>query len=194
MASIDQIKQLREETSVSISECRKALIESDDDFDKAKEILRKMGREIAGKRLDREAMAGIVHSYIHSNEKIGVLLELRCESDFVAKSKDFKELAHELCLQIAAMNPLFVKEEDIPEDFLAGEREIYREQFKGSGKPKNVIDGIVEGKLKKYKDKIILYSQPWIKDDTKTIKDLLDEYFAKLGENIIIKRFERYEA
>jgi len=147
MISIDQIRQLRQETSVSISECKKALEKAKGDFDKAKEILKKWGRELAGKKSGREAGLGIIESYIHPDKRIGAMVELRCETDFVAKSKDFKELAHELCLQISAMNP----------------------------------------------EENSLLSQPWIKDETKIIRELIDEYVAKLGENIIVKRFIRYE-
>lgn len=193
MVNIDQIKQLREETGVSITECKKAIIKAKGDIKKAKEILRRGSQDLAGKKAAKEAKSGIIESYIHSGKKIGVMLELRCESDFVARSEDFQKLAHELCLQIAAMNPLFLKTEDIPDKFLAGERKIYREQFSDSGKPKKIIAGIVEGKLKKYKEEISLLSQPWIRDETKIIKDLIDRYIARLGENIIIKRFTRYE-
>lgn len=121
------------------------------------------------------------------------MIEIRCETDFVARTEEFRKLAHELCLQVAAMNPLFLKPEEVPEDFLAGERKIYEEQLLGSGKPKKVTQEIVEGKLKKYKEEISLLSQAWIRDETKTIKDIIDEYIAKLGENIIVKRFVRYE-
>lgn len=193
MMSIDKIKQLREETGVSIAECKKALEETKGDLEKAKEILRKWGKEFAGKKTERETKEGIVESYIHPNKKIGVLVDVRCESDFVARSPDFQKLAHELCLQIAAMNPLFLQEEDIPEEFLDGERKIYKEQFAGSGKPRKVIDQIIEGKLKKYKEGVSLMSQLWIKDESKTVKDLIDEYVAKIGENIVVKRFIRYE-
>lgn len=146
MVKIDQIKQLREETSVSISECKKALEESKGDFQKAKEILKKWGREVAKKTAKREVKQGIIEGYIHPNKKIGVILELNCETDFVAKNKDFQALSHELCLQIAAMG------EEMP-----------------------------------------ILKQPWIKDETKTVKDLVDGYIAKLGENIVIKKFTRYE-
>lgn len=193
MINIDQVKQLRQETGVSISECKKALQQTGGDLEKAKKVLRKWGRELAGKKAEKEAGEGIIEIYVHPNKKIGVMVELRCETDFVAKSEDFKKLAHELCLQIAAMNPLFLKEEDIPEEFLDGERKIYREQLKNSGKPKKVIDEIVEGKLKKYKEEISLLSQSWIRDETKILKDLIAEYVAKLGENVMVKRFVRYE-
>jgi len=193
MISIDQIKKLREETGISLAECKKALTEAQGDIDRAKEILRKWGRELARKKSERETREGIIESYLHSNKKIGVLLDIRCESDFVARSEDFQKLAHELCLQIAAMNPLFLKAKDIPEKFLAGERKIYQEQFKNSGKPEKIIDEVIDGKLKKYKEEISLLSQPWIRDETKTIKELIDEHIAKIGENIVIKKFTRFE-
>lgn len=193
MISIDQIKKLREETGISLAECKKALTEAQGDIDRAKETLRKWGRELARKKSERETREGIIESYLHSNKKIGVLLDIRCESDFVARSEDFQKLAHELCLQIAAMNPLFLKAKDIPEKFLAGERKIYQEQFKNSGKPEKIIDEVIDGKLKKYKEEISLLSQPWIRDETKTIKELIDEHIAKIGENIVIKKFTRFE-
>jgi len=193
MVSIDQIRQLREETAVSVAECKKALGESKGDINKAKEILRKWGKELSGKKSSRETRQGIIESYIHPNRKIGVLVDIRCESDFVAKSEDFRKLAHEICLQIAAMNPLFLKAEDISEKFLDGERKIYQEQFKNSGKSQKIINEIVEGKLKKYKEEISLLSQAWIRDETKTVKGLIDEYVVRMGENIVVKEFERYE-
>ncbi|PIW91912.1 MAG: elongation factor Ts [Candidatus Nealsonbacteria bacterium CG_4_8_14_3_um_filter_37_23] len=193
MVNIDQIKQLRKETGLAISECKKVLTESGGNIEKAKEILRKWGCNFARKIGERATTQGIIESYIHPNRKIGALLDIRCESDFVAKSEDFRNLAHELCLQIAAMNPLFLKAEDIPEKFLDGERKIYRKQFSESGKPQKIINEIVEEKLKKYKEEISLLSQPWIKDESKTIKDLISEHIAKLGENIVVKSFARYE-
>ena len=193
MVTINQIKQLREETGVSIIECKKALKETKGDIKRAKEILRRTGKELVKNKQEREVKEGIIESYIHPNKKIGAMVEIRCESDFVARSKYFQTLSHELCLQIAAMNPLFLKTEDVPEKFLAGERKIYQEQVRGSGKPEKIINDIVEGKLKKYKEEISLTSQPWIRDETKTIQELIDEYIARLGENIIVKRFIRYE-
>ena len=193
MVFINQLKQLREETGISMSECKKVLQEARGDIAMAKEILRKWGKELAGKKSSRETRQGIIESYIHPNRKIGVLLDIHCESDFVAKSEDFRKLAHEICLQIAAMNPLFLKTEDISEKFLDGERKIYQEQFKNSGKSQKIINEIVEGKLKKYKEEISLLSQVWIRDETKTVKGLIDEYVARIGENIVIKMFARYE-
>ncbi len=193
MILIDQVKQLREETGVSVSEVKKALEESKGDVEKAKELLRIWGRTLAGKKISRETKAGIIDTYLHPNFKTGVLLDIRCESDFVAKSPDFKNLAHEICLQVAAMKPLFVKEEDIPEEFLDGETKIYKEQIKDSGKPEKIVEQILEGKLKKYKEEVSLLSQPWIKDDSKTMKNVIEEAVAKIGENIEIKKFTRYE-
>ena len=193
MVSIDQIKKLRTETGISLAECRKALEESGGDIALAKEILRKRGAELAEKKAVRETKEGIVESYIHPNKKIGVLLDIHCESDFVAKSEEFQKLAHEICLQIASMNPLFLKKSEVPEKFLAGERKIYQEQLKDSGKPQKITNEILEGKLEKYKEEISLLSQLWIRDETKSIKDLIDEYIAKTGENIVIRRFVRYQ-
>jgi len=193
MVNIDQIKQLRDETGASPVEIKKALNESKGDTERAKEFLKIWGKAVSGKKASRETKSGLIESYVHPNAKTGVLLDIRCETDFVAKNPEFKNLAHEICLQIAAMRPLFIKEEDIPEEFLDGETKIYKEQVKDSGKPEKIIAQIVEGKLKKYKDEICLLSQPWIKDDTKTIKNLIEEAVAKIGEKIEIKKFARYE-
>lgn len=193
MVSIDEIKRLREETDVSVTECKKALVEARGDLEKAKEILRKRGQDLSGKRVEREAKQGIIEAYIHPNKKVGVLIELRCESDFVARSEGFQKLSHEICLQVAAMKPLFLKREDIPQDFLDGERKIYAEQFKDSGKSQKIIDQIIENKLKKHTEEISLFTQPWIKDDTKTIKYLIDEFIVKTGENVVLRNFSRFE-
>jgi len=193
MIAIDKIKQLREETGVSPTEIKKALEESKGDLEKAKELLRVWGKTLAGKKTARETNQGIIDFYIHPNLKTGVLLDIRCESDFVAKSQEFKNLAHEISLQIAAMKALFVSESEIPEEFLDGEIKIYTEQLKDSGKPENITKQILEGKLKKYKESISLLSQPWVKDDSKTIKSLIEDAVSKVGENIEVKRFVRYE-
>lgn len=193
MVTIDQIKQLREETGVSPTEIKKALEESGGNVEKAKELLKAWGKNLAGKKTERETKQGIVDYYLHPNLKTGVLLDIRCESDFVAKSPDFKNLAHEICLQIAAMKPMFVSENNIPEEFLDGETKIYKEQIKDSGKSEAIVRQILEGKLKKYKESISLLSQSWVKDDSKTIRNLIEEAILKLGENIEVKRFMRYE-
>ena len=193
MIFIDQIKQLREETGVSPTEIKKALEETKGDVEKAKELLRIRGKAILNKKSSRETKLGLIETYLHPNAKTGVLLDIRCESDFVAKLPDFKNLAHEICLQIAAMKPLYIKDEDIPDEVVDGEVKIYKEQVKDSGKPENIVNQIVEGKLKKYKEEISLLSQTWIKDDSKTIKNLIEDTVAKVGENIEVKRFARYE-
>ncbi|MEK7658982.1 MAG: elongation factor Ts [Patescibacteria group bacterium] len=202
MVKIEDIKRLREETGVSPTEIKKALEESKGDTEKAKELLRIWGKKVLNKKIDRETKQGIIDTYIHPSLKTGVLLDIRCETDFVAKSPDFRNLAHEICLQIAAMKPLFISENDIPEEFLDSETKICKEQLKDSGKPEKIVEQILEGKLKKYKEGISLLSQPWIKDEAlgrnhtgeaKTIKNLIEEAVAKIGENIEIKRFARYE-
>ena len=192
MPDINQLKQLREETSSPVKDCLKALEDSEGSLEKAKEILKKRGKIIAEKKAEREAKEGIVDSYLHPNKKVGVLLEIRCESDFVAKAQNFQDLSHEICLQIAASNPLFVSEKDIPEDFVEKEKKIYEEQATESGKDKNILEQIIEGKWKKRKEEICLLEQPWIKDENKKIKDLLTESIAKLGENIVIRGFSRF--
>jgi elongation factor Ts len=193
MADLEQVKKLREETGVSITECKKALEKSEGDFDKAKKILREKGIEVVSKRAEKATGQGIIESYVHPNKKVGILLELRCESDFVAKSEDFKNLAHEICLQAAAMKPLYVDEDRIPEDLLDSERKIYEKQVAESKKPKEIADQIVEGKIKKYKESVSLMSQPWIKDPSKTLQDLLNESLVKIGEKIVVKNFIRFE-
>jgi elongation factor Ts len=193
MGNLEEVKKLREETGVSITECKKALEKTKGDTQEAKKLLRERGMELANKRVGKETAQGLIESYIHPNKKVGVMLELRCESDFVTRSEDFQKLAHEICLQIAAMKPIFISQDQIPENFLDGERKIYQEQFAGSGKPKNIIDQIIEGKLSKYKAEVCLLSQPWIKEPDKTLNDLLGEVIAKIGEKIIVKNFIRYE-
>lgn len=193
MATIDQIKKLRDETGISLAEIKKALDEAKGDVDKARDILRIVGQKVLYKKTDRETKAGLIETYVHPTSTTGVMLDIRCETDFVAKNPDFKILAHEICLQIAAMKPLYIKEEEIPEEFLDGEIKIYKEQLKDSGKPENIVAQVLEGKIKKYKSEIALLSQVWMKDDTKTIKNLIEDTVGKVGENIEIKRFARFE-
>jgi len=193
MVTIDQIKQLREETGVSPTEIKKALEQSNGDTEKAKDLLRIWGQKVLSKKTSRETKSGLIETYLHQNAQSGVLLDIRCETDFVSKSPNFKSLAHEICLQIAAMKPLYVKEEDIPEEILESETKIYEEQAKESKKPEKIAAQIIEGKLKKYKEEISLMSQSWIKDDSKTMKNLVENTVAKVGENIEVKRFARFE-
>lgn len=193
MSSLEAIKKLREKTGVSLSLCKKALDETGGDIEKAKELLRIWGQDLAGKRGGRSTAQGVIEAYIHANKKIGVLVELRCETDFVARNKDFQDLAHELALQVAATNPLYVGPEDIPTEVIEKEKEIYQGQAKKEKKPKAVMNKIIEGKLEKYKKSACLLFQPYIRDETKTIQDLINEYIAKIGENIAVGKFVRLE-
>ena len=187
------IKELREKTQAGMMDCKKALVETSGDMDKAVEILRKKGLASADKKMGREVTQGIVASYIHSNKKIGVLLELLTVTDFVARNEEFEILSKELCMQIAAASPQYIKIEDIPKEVIDKEREIYREQMKDSGKPQNVIEKIVEGKLNKFYTDICLLEQEYIKDPNVKIRDLIKNKIAAFGENIEIGRFIRYQ-
>lgn len=193
MVTIEEIKKLREETGVSLMEVKKALEEAGGDTVKAKEILKSWGQKVAGKKTEREARSGVIDYYLHPNLKTGVLLDIRCESDFVAQSPDFKNLAHEICLQIAGVKPIYVSENDIPQEVIEKETEMYKKEVAESGKPENIVSQIIEGKLGKYKATVCLVNQVWIKDDTKTIKNLIEEAVSKLGEKIEVKRFVCYE-
>lgn len=193
MENIELIKQLRQETGVSLGQCKKAIEEAGGDLEKAKEILRKWGEDLAGKKSSRTTKEGIIESYIHANNKIGVLVVLRCETDFVARNPEFKELAHNIALHIAAANPEYVSEEEIPDEVIEKEKNLYREQFKDSGKPEEIIEKIIQGKLNNFKKEKVLLNQVYIKDESKTIRDLLNEYISKLGENIAIEKFVRLE-
>ena len=187
------VKDLREKTGAGMMDCKEALQSSDGDFDKAIEYLRKKGMSAATKRSSKAAKEGVIASYIHMQGRIGVLVEVNCETDFVAKTDDFKNLAKDLAMHIAASNPTYVKSDEIPEDILARERDIYRSQILAEGKPEKVVDKIVEGKLKKYYEDVCLLDQKFIKDTNITIGTLLNNLIAKTGENIIIRRFTRYQ-
>lgn len=191
--SLDTLKQLRQETGIPMMECKKALDEADGDVKRAKEILREKGKEMVKGREGRVAGKGLCATYTHAGGRIGVLLQLLCETDFVAKSDGFVNLAHELCLHITAAKPLFVSEDEIPQEFLDGEKKIYIKQMEDSGKPQDILNKIIEGKLNKYKKEVSLLSQAWVKDASKTIADLVNEVKAKTGENIKIGKFARFE-
>ena len=189
----NMIKELRERTLAGMSDCKKALVETAGDMEKAGEWLRKKGLASAAKKEGRIAAEGRVFSYVHANGRIGVLLEVNCETDFVAKGDDFATFGRELSLQIAAMSPLCVTEEEVPADLVEKERGIRAELAKTSGKPDNIIAKMVDGQLAKWKKEIVLLNQAWVKDDKKTIEDLRKELVAKLGENVKVRRFVRYE-
>jgi elongation factor Ts len=190
--STDMIKELREKTGVGMMECKKALTESNGDFEKAIDCLRQKGLATAVKKAGRTASEGLVESYIHMG-KIGTLIEVNCETDFVARTEDFKELVRDIAMQIAAANPLYLSREDVPQDVIEREKEIYRVQV--ADKPPQVIEKIIEGKLDKYYTDVCLLDQVFIKDtdQKQKIKDLITEKIAKLGENIIIRRFARFQ-
>jgi len=189
----DMIKELREKTQAGMLDCKKALVETNGDMDKAVEMLRKKGLASADKKMGREVTQGIVASYVHSNNKIGVLLELLTVTDFVARNEGFGELAKDICMQIAAANPLYVRIEDVPKEVIDKEREIYREQMKDSGKPANVIEKIIDGKLNKFYADVCLLEQEFIKDSAVKIKDLIKQKIAAFGENIEVGKFTRYQ-
>ena len=184
------IKELREQTGAGIFEVKKALEEAGNDMEKAVQILRKKGAAKLGKKADRAAREGVVTSYIHPGNKIGVLLELNCETDFVGRTEDFQTLANSIAMHIAAANPLYVKIEDVPADVVEKEKEIYKETAKG--KPEDVIEKMVTGKLAKYYEEACLLEQPYVKNPDVKIKDFLSDSVAKMGENIQIRRFSRF--
>jgi len=190
---MERVKKLREQTGISILECKKAVEEAKGDLEKAAEILRKKGYEKAKSKCTRATNQGAVGAYIHMMGKIGVLVEVGCETDFVAKNEDFQALIKDIAMQIAAMNPRYIAEKDIPAGVLEKEKEIYREQLKGSGKPANIIEKIVEGKLGKFYADVCLLHQNFFKDEKITVEKLIAEKIHKTGENIVVKRFVRYQ-
>jgi len=186
------VKELREKTGAGIGDCRKALMECEGDIEKAGEWLREKGIASAGKRAGKSANQGLIFSYIHGEGKVGVLLELNCETDFVARTEDFKELCKDIAMQIAAMNPLYVRREEVPLEIIEKEKEIYTAQMAETKKPANIIEKIVLGKLDKYFSEVCLLEQLFVKDDTKNVDTLVKEKIAKIGENISVKRFARF--
>ncbi len=187
------VKQLREKTGAGMMDCKKALLEVNGAMDKAIEFLRKKGLATAQKRAGRAMTEGRIQSYIHMTGKLGVIVEVNCETDFVAKNKDFQEFAKNIAMHIAASNPLGIKPEDIPEEIVESEKDIYRAQALDMGKPENILDKIVEGKLKKFYQENCLLNQPFVRDPDISVADLMNELIAKIGENITVKRFVRYQ-
>ena len=195
MVKIDKalLQELRDHTGLGLMDCRKALEETAGDFDQALELLRKKGASVAAKRADKETGEGLIKAYIHPGDRLGVLLELNCETDFVANTESVRQFAQDLCLQIAANKAMYVAPENVDQAFLAHEKDIFREQMANSGKPEKIIDQIVEGKVKKLYSDICLLEQSFIKNDQVTVKDVLQELIAKTGESIRIRRFCRFE-
>ena len=187
------VKELRDRTNAGFNDCRAALIEAAGDMEKAIAVLRKKGQAAAAKKATREATEGLVGSYIHAGGKIGVLVEVNCESDFVARTEAFQQLCHDIAMHIAALDPKYVRREDVTTDMLEKEREIYKAQALSTGKPENVVDKIVNGKMEKFYEENCLYEQHYIKDEGMTIGEMVNNAIQKLGENITIKRFSRFK-
>jgi elongation factor Ts len=193
LISAQQVKQLRELTGAGMMECKSALQEAEGDFEKAIVLLRKKGLAAAAKKAARLASDGLVVSYVHPGGKIGVLVELNCETDFVAKTPEFHELAKDLAMHIAALDPKYLRKEEVESEVLEREKEIYREKARSSGKPANVIEKIVEGQLSKFYADFCVYEQPFVKDDKITVGQLIADRIVKTGENISLRRFARYK-
>ncbi len=189
----EMVKTLREKTGAGIMECKSALNEAGGNFDKAVEVLRKKGIASASKKIGRTAVEGLIEAYIHAGSKIGVMVEINCETDFVARTSDFKMFAKDIAMQIAAANPMYVDRESVPAAIIEKEKEIYAEQSKASGKPAPVIEKMVQGKLDKFYKEVCLLEQSYIRDPNVVIGDLLKSMIAKVGENIIVRRFVRYQ-
>jgi elongation factor Ts len=191
--SAGMVKELREKTGAGIMDCKQALTESDGDMDASVDFLRKKGLATAKKRAGRAASEGIVQSYIHMGGKIGVLVEVNCETDFVAKTDDFKEFAKNIAMHIAAASPVAIRAEDVSEEIINKEKEIYRAQAQESGKPENIIEKIAEGKVKKFYKENCLLEQAYVREPDLTIEDVINDVIAKIGENISIRRFARFQ-
>lgn len=189
--SAELVKTLREKTGVGFMECKAALAEANGDLEAAVTILRKKGLSASAKKAGRETKEGMIGCYVH-NGKIGVMVELNCESDFVARNPDFQNLLHDIAMHVAASDPRFIKKEDVPEEVLGKEREIYREQAKSTGKPDNVLDKITEGRVTKFYAEACLLEQPFVKEPSISVKDHISHHVQKLGENIQVRRFVRY--
>ncbi len=191
--SPELVKQLREKTGAGMMDCKRALEETGGDMEKAIESLRKKGAATGAKRADKAANQGVVESYIHAGGRIGAMVELNCETDFVAKTPEFKQLAHDIAMQIAAMNPQYVSRDQVEKTIVEKEVEIYTSQAMNEGKPANIAEKIAQGRLEKYYQEVCLLEQSFIKDSGKTIKDLLDEQTGKVGEKVLIRRFKRFQ-
>ncbi len=190
--NIEDIKKLRDMTGAGMTKSKEALVEAGGDIDKAIEILRKHGEASAAKRSDREARSGVIETYVHSG-RIGVVVEVNCETEFVARTDDFKNFAHEVAMHIAAAAPEYARPDDVPAEVVAKEREIYAAEMEGQNKPAEIIEKILDGKLNKYYEAVCLTNQPFIKDPEKSIQDLTTDLITKVGENVVIRRFTRME-
>jgi len=187
------VKELRERTNAGFSDCRAALVEASGDLDKAVDVLRKKGQAAAAKKATREATEGLIGHYIHAGGKIGVIVEVNCESDFVARTDDFKQLVHDVAMHVAATDPRYIRKEDVTPEAFEKEKDIYRAQAAATGKPAAVVEKIVEGKMSKFYEEVCLLEQPFIKDQTITVHQLIASVVGKLGENISVKRYARFK-
>jgi elongation factor Ts len=187
------VRELREKTNAGMMDCKQALQETSGNMDKAVDLLRQKGLATAMKRAGKQASEGLVHAYIHAGGRMGVLVEVNCETDFAAKSQDFQDFVKNIAMQIAATNPLGVSKEDVPQEAIERERAIYLAQARESGKPDNILEKMVDGKMRKYFQEIVLLEQAYVKDPDKTIQDYLNELLAKTGEKILIRRFVRFQ-
>lgn len=191
--SAAKVKELRNATGAGMMDCKQALIEAKGDFDKAIEVLRKKGLAALKKRAGRTAREGLIEAYVHAGGRLGVLIEINCETDFVARSHDFKEFTHDMAMQVAASNPLYISREEISPEVVEKEREIVRLQTLNEGKPEAVVEKIVEGRLEKFFEEVCLLEQPFVKDLNLKVQDVLSSLAGKIGENIIVRRFSRYQ-
>ncbi|HVB98299.1 MAG TPA: translation elongation factor Ts [Candidatus Dormibacteraeota bacterium] len=191
--SAQQVKELRDRTGAGFMACRSALTEANGDFEQAVQVLRKRGQAIAQKKAGREATEGSMGSYVHAGGKIGVLVEVNCETDFVARTDEFQQLCHDVAMHIAALDPRFVRREDVTEKILEREREVYREQARTSGRPEKFLDQIVSGKMDKFYEENCLYEQRFIKDEAVTVRELIEQAVARLGEKVSVRRFVRFK-
>ncbi|MFO7946245.1 MAG: translation elongation factor Ts [Armatimonadota bacterium] len=191
--SAEDVKKLREKTGAGVMDCKAALMECDGDFDAAIDYLRQKGIEVAQKRDSKTAAEGIIEAYIHGGGKIGVIVEINCETDFAARSEDFEEFARDIAMQIAAMSPRWVSAEDVPDNAREREREVLTRQAKEEGKPDHIIEKMVEGRMRKFYENNCLLNQPYIRDDSISVEEYLNEVMGKLGERMVIRRFTRYQ-
>jgi elongation factor Ts len=187
------VKELREITSAGVLECKNVLVETQGDMEEAAQILRERGLAKAAKKVGREANEGLIGHYVHAGSRVAALVEVNCETDFVARTPDFQAFAHDMAMQVVASNPQYVSAEDVPQEVVDSEKASYRQQFLDEGKPERIVDRIVEGKMAKFYEQVCLLEQPFIKDDDKRVAELVTEMIAKLGENIVIKRFARLQ-
>ena len=190
--SADAVKRLRDETGAGMMDCKRALVEAGGDLESARQILRERGLAGIQKRAGRQASEGLVDAYIHGEGRIGAMVEVNCETDFVGRTEEFRRLAREVAMQVAARDPRWVSRDDVPADVIDGERKIYEEQARGTGKPEQVIQRIVDGKLAAFFEETVLLDQPYIREPSQKVGDLIQEMAAKVGENVMVRRFVRY--